>query len=384
MANTFIKPTVIVRTALGLLEREIVIPGLVWTDGLGDFAGSFNDTISLRVPGRLTARRRNLRGAENVAAPTGRQIISDSLTETKVDVTLDQDSYSSVKITDEELTLDIADFGAQVLAPQVRAVAEDLEAGIVSEMQAADYETEINLDVSNPYNGIVDARKALNDANVPLAGRRLVVGSAVEAAILKSEAFRRVDQSGSDNALREAMIGKIAGFDVYTSNALAEDEAYAFHMTAFILAMRAPMIPDGATFGKSESYQGLAMRWLRDYDYANVQDRSLVDTFFGTAVVEDGADGFIRAVKLNLQPTAINATPATSTKAAGQTTQLTVTTEDADGSVRTVTADASYVSSDPTKATVSASGLVSFVATGSATITVSYAGRTDTVAITVS
>lgn len=384
MANTFIKPTVIVRTALGLLEREIVIPGLVWTDGLGDFAGSFNDTISLRVPGRLTARRRNLRGAEGVASPTGRQIISDSLTETKVDVTLDQDSYSSIKVTDEELTLDIVDFGAQVLAPQVRAVAEDLENGIVTEMQAADYETEINVDVSNPYNAVVDARKALNDANVPLAGRRLVVGSAVEAAILKSEQFRRVDQSGSDDALREALIGKIAGFDVYTSNALAEDEAYAFHMTAFILAMRAPMIPDGATFGRSESYSGLAMRWLRDYDYANVQDRSLVDTFFGTATVEDGEDGFIRAVKLNLQPTSISVSPATSSKAAGQTTQLTVTTEDADGSERDVTDSASYATSDATKATVSATGLVTFVATGSATITVTYAGREDTVAITVS
>ena len=45
----------------------------------------------------------------------------DELTETKVDVTLDTAVYSAVPVTDEELTLDITDFGAQILEPQVRA-----------------------------------------------------------------------------------------------------------------------------------------------------------------------------------------------------------------------------------------------------------------------
>lgn len=379
MANTFIKPTVIVRAALGLLQRQIVLPALVWTDAFHDFSGAYNDTISIRVPGRLTARTRDLRGTGGA-----RTITLDNLTETKVDVTLDTDIYSAVPVTDEELTLDIVNFGAQVLAPQVRAVAEGLENGLVTEMQQATYETTVNFDNADPYGSIVDARKALNDADVPFAGRALVVGSAIEAAILKDDHFSRYDAAAAAGvtALTEAKLGRIAGFDVYTSNALNEDEAFAFHMTAFVLASRAPVVPDGATFGQSESYQGLAMRWLRDYDFSNVQDRSLVDAFTGTAHVED--DGaFVRAVRLEMAGTAlasIDVTPATSTKAAGSTTQLTVT--GSDGADLTAVAD--YTTSDATKATVDDTGLITFVATGSATITASYGGHTDTCAVTVS
>lgn len=84
-------------------------------------------------------------------------------------------------------------------------------------------------------------------------------------------------------------------------------------------------------------------------------------------------------------PTAIDATPATVTVASGADSQLTVT---ADNGVN-VTPDARYSSSDVTKATVSSSGLVTGVAAGSATITVTYelpggSDVTDTVAVTVS
>jgi hypothetical protein len=85
-------------------------------------------------------------------------------------------------------------------------------------------------------------------------------------------------------------MGRIASFPIYVTNALPSNWAVAFHKTAFVLGMRAPAIPRGATFGSSQSAFGLAMRWLRDYDFRNVQDRSLVDTYLGTSSVSDGAN----------------------------------------------------------------------------------------------
>lgn len=77
----------------------------------------------------------------------------------------------------------------------------------------------------------------------------------------------------------------------------------------------------------------------------------------------------------------IDVTPATATIAVAGTRQLAVAFTPSNASSNAVT----YVSSDPTKATVSASGLVTGVATGSATITITSSnGKTDTVAITVS
>lgn len=289
MANTFIKGTRVVGQALGILEREIVLPALVWRDAGGSFQGAAGDTISLRVPARTQARTRTLRGARGTASEGNGIITLDDLTETKVDVTLDTAVYSAVPITDEELTLDIADFGAQIAEPQVRAVAEGVENAVAAEMTGATYASTITMG-ADPYDSIVDARVALNKANVPMTERFLVIGADMEGTFLKSDELHQVDKAGDNSALRDAVIGRIAGFTAVVSNALPANVGFAFHRTAYVLGMRAPAVPDGATYGASRSAFGLAMRWIRDYDFRNVQDRSLFDTYIGTNIVADGAN----------------------------------------------------------------------------------------------
>jgi hypothetical protein len=78
-------------------------------------------------------------------------------------------------------------------------------------------------------------------------------------------------------------------------------------------------------------------------------------------------------------------TPATTTKAAAATQQLVATATLSDGETEVVvTALTTWTTSDATKATVNAAGLVTAVATGSATITGTYKGKTDTCVVTVS
>jgi len=336
VANSFIKPERIAAQALGLLEREIVLPALMWRNAGGDFAGAAGDTITIRVPARTTARTRVLRGARayntSVTSADGTTdtnvagagiITMDELTETSVDVTLDTDVYNAIPITDEELTLDITDFGRQIAEPQVRAIAEGVENAVVAEMTGAPFHPDHQLYFDpeatattgvGPYDALVDARVLLNKANVPRNERYLVVGSDWEGVILKSDDLHEADKSGSDSALRDADIGRIAGFSrVIVSNALPSDQAIAFHRTAFVLGMRAPAVPAGASFGASRSAFGLSMRWIRDYDFRNVQDRSLFDVYIGTNHVADGPEAdpdgagpgttgpsVVRAVKLTL------------------------------------------------------------------------------------
>ena len=291
MANSFVKATRIAGQALGLLEREIILPALVWRNAGGDFAGAAGDTISIKVPARTQARTRQLRGTRPPTSEGAGIITMDELTETKVDVTLDTAVYSAVPITDEELALDISDFGAQIAEPQVRAVAEGIENAVAAEMTGATYATTITLDTTNPYRSVVDARVALNKANVPMSERVLVVGADLEGIFLKSDELHQADKAGTDSALRDATIGSLAGFNqVVVSNALPSNVGFAFHRTAYVLGMRSPAVPDGATYGASQSAFGLAMRWIRDYDFRNVQDRSLFDTYIGTNVVADGAE----------------------------------------------------------------------------------------------
>src|SRR5687768_4879463 len=99
MANAFLKVGQIAAQAIGLLAREVKLPGLFWTDAVGgnDFKGALNDTVSIRVPSYASARTRTMR--------SGTALVADDLAETKVDITLDTHLYQLLNIQDEELTL---------------------------------------------------------------------------------------------------------------------------------------------------------------------------------------------------------------------------------------------------------------------------------------
>lgn len=305
MPNTFLKPQVIAATALGLLQREIVLPGLISTLPGQVFQGALNDTVTVRVPGTLTARRRAVRNGGNITL--------DTVAETSIAVTLDTDHYSGVPVTDAELTLDIANFGVQILQPQVRAVAEDLENKLATTMAGGSYATgnTIAWTPADPYGALVKARQVLNAQNVPLTDRFVVVGSQVEADILNSTDFKQGGRSGEgvfqgQSALADAEVGRLAGFPVLVSNALDPKAAFAFHRSAYVGAFLAPAQPAGAAFGATAVApgSGVALRWLRDYDFTSTTDRSLVDVYSGMGTVADGAGGkIIRAVKFTY-PTA--------------------------------------------------------------------------------
>lgn len=303
MSNSFLKPEVIASASVGVLDRELVLGQVVWSGNGIDFTGAQGDTVSLRVPARLPARELNWRSTSN------RQVQVDSLSEQAVPVTLNHHLYSAVPITDEELTLDIDNFGQRVLDPQVRAIATAIDSRIAAMIEDAPYETVIgDVSAADPYGSVIDARQALSENHVPQSGRVLLVGAAFEAALLKSDRLSRFDQSGSDTALRDATIGRIGGFTVVSSAAIDPNAAYAFVPSAFVVVTRAPVVPAGATFGASASFGGYSMRWIRDYDAGYAQDRSMVSTFAGFNYVLDAEDPaeeesdrvLKRAVKLTL------------------------------------------------------------------------------------
>ncbi len=292
MANEFLKGEKIVSQGLGLLQRDLVLARLVARKGIGDFKGAKNDTINIRIPSILKGREYEWRTRNS-------KITVDDLNETVVDIKLDKHVYNAVKITDEELTLDIDDWGFQVARPQIRAVAEKLEGYIAKAMESdanyrhtVTYEPEPDNDDDRSFTRALNAaRKALNTENVPAIGRKVLLGANVEEAVLNAGVLQDVDRSGDDGVLREARIGRLSGFDVIGNvNSIDPDFAVAFHPTAFVLGNVAPVVPDGAKTGAQMDFEGLAMRWIRDYDSDILSDRSVYSSFAGASSVEDGRD----------------------------------------------------------------------------------------------
>lgn len=369
MANAFVKPTYVADLSVLLLKKQIVLPGLITRSG-ADFAGKFNDTITYRMQLPTDANTRRLRG---VGAE--RNLTASDLTEVAVAITLTDDVYNLVLLTDEEKTLDINDFGAQVLSRQVDAVARMLNTGVRNLITGAPYGSGVHeTSSSNFHKAVLAARRSLNEAGVPAEGRKLIVGTAVEELLLSDDRYTRFDSQGDSakSALQAARLPDLYGFDVFVCNDIPFGDAYVFHPSAFIMASRAPLAPlSGADrTGAVSAEGGFALRWIMDYDPTNTSDRSLVDTFVGYKAFEDPVDGFVRARRIHVAPTAIEIERVGSTTlTAGAGANHTLQFKAIDSNGDDVTALVDWTSSATNKATIAdGTGLATGVAAGSTNI----------------
>lgn len=309
-----VKVEKLAKTAWTLLDRQIVLPKLVQTRNGDEFIGTKGDSVTIKVPGRLKARSRKIRPADENA----RTIQMDSLAENSFQISITEDLYSAVPIEDEVLKLDLEEVVSKYLAPQVRAVAIQYENLIADEIANADYLETTTIDVANPYASVVDAAYLLDQAYVPRDGRILVAGSGVVHALRKSPQWIAATSAGDAIAgarLRTGVIGQIAGYDIVEVPALPLDKAYLFHRSAFAASTISPIIPKGASFGHSiAGGDAPSLTWIQDYDFLQSRDRSLVHVYAGVNTFKDLADanadnarvaagGLLRATELTLPST---------------------------------------------------------------------------------
>lgn len=286
--NTFVTPTVIARTAIGALVQDLVLPRLVSRDAEADFQGQQGTVINVRVPPTVTGggARTYTQTLRDAATP----ITLDRITETTIPVTIGPILYKGAPVTDEEFTFTLRDFTSQVLDPLTQVVGIGAEAVLVTEMNSFPASTTITpaLTSEEIHVAILEARMELNKRNVPQTGRVLAVSPEIEMLLLVDTANRivRYQDSGSTEALRNATIGRLYGMDVVVSNELTTNSFMIFTKEAFTFVMRAPVVPAGVTFGQGVSYQGLALRFIRDYDSAFLQDRAIVSTFAGAETLD--------------------------------------------------------------------------------------------------
>ncbi|MGW3072731.1 P22 phage major capsid protein family protein [Kitasatospora sp. NPDC001132] len=312
--HVFVKAEKLAAAALGLLERQAILGGLVTRDGGAAFTGAAGDVVNIKRPSVLTGNE------EALTRSTTREIQSEALHEWKINVKLDTHAYSAVDLSDAELTLDVEDFGAQVLDPQVKSIVRRIEKKLAARLATApalgtvdvNKNTGDEMVAGSVRKMVVKARNQLNRNDVPVSGRYLVVGADVESALLNDPTLVRVDTSGSDSVLREATIGRLAGFTIVTSNDIAPDTAIALHPTAYILVNRAPVVPTSAQ-GATRSYDNLSLRLMRDYNSKTASDRSFLSTYLGIGEVTDAPEGTVpgteaanakqlRAVSFKLKP----------------------------------------------------------------------------------
>ncbi|MDG4751704.1 P22 phage major capsid protein family protein [Micromonospora sp. WMMD718] len=274
MANAFLNADHIAALAVELVKKDLVLGNLVHRDYAAEFGGGRGETIRVRVPGALPARTRA--GSDKTTA-----LVDDEVTEQSIPVTLDTLAYSSVLLSESDMSLNLEDFGRQVLKPQTDALVAYCERTIAAAMKATPDTVGLTLDAAAPAKLFTKIRTTLRNQGVPASMTiRAVVGTDVAAALLDGPAGTW-DTAGNATAEAGKAMGKVRGIEIYESNRLAGDEVIGFVPNAFTLAVRAPVMPQGASTGRSFAAEGFALRWIADYQSSIASDRSLLATFVG-------------------------------------------------------------------------------------------------------
>src|SRR5690606_21199687 len=136
---------------------------------------------------------------------------------------------------------------------------------------------------ADPSAAFVEARRVLNRFNVG-QNRTALVGSDFDAVLQNDPDFNiasNVGDSNADSALKDANIGRWKGMNIITSNEIAPDAAYVFVPDAYVFLSAAPSVQRGSAVAAGASFNGIAMRWVNDYDTNYLRDRSVVSTYYG-------------------------------------------------------------------------------------------------------
>ena len=285
MAHVLYTPEQSARATLASLRWLTNLPRTVRQDFSAEFVAGRGQTVN--VLGPVDAGKANV---YTKAQRDAREAIKfNELNQTWFPVKLENQIYNALRLPDDFATFTLTDLTRQVLVPQAESVVNDLAAPLIAEMVATETDEKIPamaLDGSNALNVLIKARQVLNERHIPTDGRYFAVGADLEAAILSLPQLQKVNESGSSEVLRNATIGRLFGFEILADPALPADFGVAYHRDAFAHIMRPSRQPEGAAKSATVAQDGFALRWIQHYNPLQLEDQSVVDTFYGATTLD--------------------------------------------------------------------------------------------------
>lgn len=285
MAHSLYTPEQAARATLSSLRWLTNLPRTVRQDFSNEFVAGRGQTVNVKGP--ISA------GDAHEYTPanrTARDAIQwNDLTQTWFPVTLDTQLYNAVRLPDDFATFTLENLTQEVLIPQAESVVDKLAAPLIAEMTAIVTDADIPAvapDGSNIIQVLIQTRKVLNNRKIPTDGRTFAVGADIEAAILSLPQLQKVNESGTSEVLRNATIGRLFGFTIVADAALPAGFGVAYHRDAFAHVTRPSKAPEGAAKSAAVAQDGYALRWIQHYNPNQLEDQSVVDTFYGATTLD--------------------------------------------------------------------------------------------------
>jgi hypothetical protein len=249
--------------ALQVALRKTLIyagPGIINTDYEGEIAQS-GDTVRITSVSRPTV---------GDYVPGSTQIVPEQLVDGQRTLVVDQTKYWAFQVDDvnqRQAAGDVIEAATNEAGYALADVQDRYVASLYTQAQAQNVADALTIDVTgldgtgtNTWayqaaqaydNLLVPLKVKLDEANVPSMGRYIVLPPWLHGVLLRDSRFVKVNESGTDQALRNGQVGRAAGFDVLMSNNVPQPTAGTFAITAGTSAA----ITFASQINKTEAYR---------------------------------------------------------------------------------------------------------------------------------
>ena len=215
MAVTNFIPELWSARLLNALDKSHVFANVVNRDYEGDIK-KMGDTVHINTIGAVTIGTYT----QNTDFSSG----PETLATTDQTLTIDQAKYFNFQVDDIDAAQAAGDIMDKAMTRAAYGLADASDkyiAGILA--GAADTSNTVStsavaLTSSNVYENVVKMRTILDKANVPTAGRWLVIPPEMYALILLDDRFVKTGGEMAEGILRTGLVAQAAGFDIYLSN----------------------------------------------------------------------------------------------------------------------------------------------------------------------
>lgn len=213
------RPEVWAAAIMGGYQKSTVYAqaGITNRNYLGEIQ-QFGDTVHVSSMSTPTIR----------AYDASEDLIVEDLNMTDNSYKIDQGSYFAFRVEDVEAVQaagPLRDPATQKAATALRNDADTYIANLIKAGAGSKLGTSEIIDDDpsrhggkTAYRTLVKLGEALNDNSVPDEGRFVIVGPKFYSALLMDPRFTQVDASGTDQGLRNGIVGNAVGFDVLRSN----------------------------------------------------------------------------------------------------------------------------------------------------------------------
>ncbi len=208
MANTTLTPSIVAKTAVRILENELVMAGMVYRGYEDEFDKKVNgysagDTITIRKPTDFTVR-------------DGAVMASQDVTEGRTTITVDKQKGVDFAFTSKELTLNIDELAERVIKPAMVQLANQIDLDVMAEYRNVPNWVGTPGQTVDAFADFAKAPTRMDLGAVPQDMRSGVLSPTDYWAMAGSQTALYM-QNVAQGAYRKGRIGEIGGIDTYMS-----------------------------------------------------------------------------------------------------------------------------------------------------------------------